>query len=200
MPTSSTKEDYIPWSAGLLFGAGFLFMLGFASFESVTGYYLMDAWPLMPRIQAMTCAMRARDNHYQCRHNPSSGLQQAQDIYYPGDQVASGQFYGALFTVAGVTMFLVAAVRLHRKEKTRETVMRRTSVHSQITIAAVIPRFSSTSPCYGSLERTSLSCWVESFELWDSWATRQSVGCGERSGLVHTEIVHCHNGPLLVFG
>ena len=26
----------------LLFGAGFLFMLGFASFESVTGYYLMD--------------------------------------------------------------------------------------------------------------------------------------------------------------
>ena len=30
-------------------------------------------------------------------------------MYYPGDQVASGQFYGALFTVAGVTMFLVAA-------------------------------------------------------------------------------------------
>eukprot|EP00490_Sorites_sp_Unknown_P004406 CAMPEP_0114687608 /NCGR_PEP_ID=MMETSP0191-20121206/62686_1 /TAXON_ID=126664 /ORGANISM="Sorites sp." /LENGTH=486 /DNA_ID=CAMNT_0001974337 /DNA_START=29 /DNA_END=1489 /DNA_ORIENTATION=+ len=34
--------DYIPWSAGLLFAAGFLFMLGFASFESVTGYYLLD--------------------------------------------------------------------------------------------------------------------------------------------------------------
>lgn len=66
-----TGLDYIPWSAGLLFGAGFLFMLGFASFESVTGYYLMD-------------------------------------MYFPGDQVASGQFYGALFTVAGVTMFLVA--------------------------------------------------------------------------------------------
>ena len=30
-------------------------------------------------------------------------------MYFPGDQVASGQFYGALFTVAGVTMFLVAA-------------------------------------------------------------------------------------------
>ncbi|CAE7452092.1 unnamed protein product [Symbiodinium microadriaticum] len=29
-------------------------------------------------------------------------------MYFPGDQVASGQFYGALFTVAGVTMFLVA--------------------------------------------------------------------------------------------
>ncbi|CAE7515632.1 tetA [Symbiodinium sp. CCMP2592] len=69
--SADTGLDYIPWSAGLLFGAGFLFMLGFASFESVTGYYLMD-------------------------------------MYYPGDQVASGQFYGALFTVAGVTMFLVA--------------------------------------------------------------------------------------------
>ncbi|CAJ1394718.1 unnamed protein product [Effrenium voratum] len=66
-----TGADYVPWSAGLLFGAGFLFMLGFASFESVTGYYLMD-------------------------------------MYYPGDQVASGQFYGALFTTAGVTMFIMA--------------------------------------------------------------------------------------------
>ena len=28
--------------------------------------------------------------------------------YYPGDQVASGQFYGALFTTAGVTMFIMA--------------------------------------------------------------------------------------------
>ncbi|CAE7213781.1 tetA [Symbiodinium natans] len=69
-----TGLDYIPWSAGLLFGAGFLFMLGFASFESVTGYYLMDTY-------------YAND---------------------PNPQVVSGQFYGALFTVAGVTMFLTA--------------------------------------------------------------------------------------------
>ena len=39
-------------------------------------------------------------------------MQAAQDTYYandPNPQVVSGQFYGALFTVAGVTMFLTAA-------------------------------------------------------------------------------------------
>lgn len=66
-----TGLDYIPCSAGLLFAAGFLFMLGFASFESVTGYYLMDRL---------------------FNHNKET----------------SGQFYGLLFTIAGIAMLLTA--------------------------------------------------------------------------------------------
>jgi len=69
-----TGVDYIPCSAGLLFGAGFLFMLGFASFESVTGYYLLD--------------IVYRD--------------------YKDPATASGQFYGLLFTLAGIGMLLTA--------------------------------------------------------------------------------------------
>mmetsp|Transcript_28409 Transcript_28409/g.45621 ORF Transcript_28409/g.45621 Transcript_28409/m.45621 type:complete len:462 (+) Transcript_28409:1-1386(+) len=43
-PLISHSAPSIPWSAGLLYGAGFLFMLGFAAFESVTGYFLMDVY------------------------------------------------------------------------------------------------------------------------------------------------------------
>jgi len=68
---TSIGRPKIPWSAGLLYGAGFLFMLGFAAFESVTGYFLMDT-------------------------------------YFPNDATTSGQFYGLIFVIAGVTMFLVA--------------------------------------------------------------------------------------------
>ncbi|CAL1140395.1 unnamed protein product [Cladocopium goreaui] len=70
-----TGLDYIPWSAGLLFAAGFLFMLGFASFESVTGYYLLDE------------LFKGK---------------------YANPTQASGQFYGLLFTIAGIAMLLTA--------------------------------------------------------------------------------------------
>mmetsp|Transcript_69157 Transcript_69157/g.109152 ORF Transcript_69157/g.109152 Transcript_69157/m.109152 type:complete len:501 (+) Transcript_69157:73-1575(+) len=70
-----TGLDYIPCSAGLLFAAGFLFMLGFASFESVTGYYLLDE------------LFKGK---------------------YANPTQASGQFYGLLFTLAGIGMLLTA--------------------------------------------------------------------------------------------
>jgi len=57
----------------LLFASAFLFTLGFAAFEAVTGYYLKDT-------------------------------------FFHGDGAKSGQFYGMIFVMAGVVMFLVAAL------------------------------------------------------------------------------------------
>jgi len=63
----------VPKSAYLLYASGFLFTMGFAAFEAVTGYYLKDT-------------------------------------FFDNDATKSGQFYGGLFVVAGVTMLVNAVI------------------------------------------------------------------------------------------